>query len=526
VYVCGQNSLYSTAASACVCNPGFGLLNNVCQQCPLNYFISNNYCVTCPLNAAYNSATKNCECASGFFTNQFGLCTRKCGTNEVYDASIQDCNCIKGLGRINGACQVCPAGSTPTADGSGCSNCKANEVLVNGQCLCQQGYAFNAARVCTLCSSIPNGFLVNGICSVCPGNTVYDGASKCRCPAGKTAQGSRCISQCQADELLDDKGNCYTCGSNQVISAGKCVCASGYTLNDCGVCTLGCSGNQFAFRGACATCPLNTIYNPAINGCACPSGFYMDTYGVCQKLILVPIACPDGQYFDSTNGCQACSASCKTCKSANVCTACATRGYTPNSAGSCVPNCGDGLIVGSEGCDTGSTFSQGCSNCQVTAGWNCSGQPSVCRNTAPAPAPVSNNNTTPAIGPTPTVPTNNPATGDTSNTLVQVGKTNINSNNVFITLKTTPTFTFANPTEMQSFIQATFPTGRKPTVYCAQRNSPALDTFDCLLIYPSGVPNAAFKINFSYNYQGKSGSTTVNVDPLTASNQRNTRAGV
>jgi proprotein convertase subtilisin/kexin type 5 len=445
VYVCGQNSLYSTAASACVCNPGFGLLNNVCQQCPLNYFISNNYCVTCPLNAAYNSATKNCECASGFFTNQFGLCTRKCGTNEVYDSSIQDCNCIKGLGRINGACQVCPAGSTPAADGSGCSNCKANEVLVNGQCLCQQGYAFNSGRVCTICSNIPNGFLVNGICSVCPGNTIYDGVSKCRCPAGKTAQGSRCISQCQADELLDDKGNCYTCGSNQVIFGGKCVCASGYSLNDCGVCTLGCSGNQFAFRGACATCPLNTVYNAAINGCACPQGFYMNTYGICEKLILVPITCPDGQYFDSNNGCQACTASCKTCNNANTCLTCSTRGYSANSAGNCVPTCGDGLLVGTEACDTGSTYSAGCSSCQITAGWTCSGQPSVCKNNLPSPAaPISNNNTTPAIGPTPTLPT---APVDTSAApLYQSGSTNINSNNVFVTLKTSQTFTFANPT--------------------------------------------------------------------------------
>jgi hypothetical protein len=74
---------------------------------------------------------------------------------------------------------------------------------------------------------------------------------------------------------------------------------------------------------------------------------------------------------------------------------------------------------------------------------------------------------------------------------------------------------------MQSFIQATFPSGPKPTTYCAQRNSPNLNIFDCLLIYPSGVPNSQFQVNFSYNYQGKSGSTVVKVNPLTASNNRN-----
>jgi hypothetical protein len=71
---------------------------------------------------------------------------------------------------------------------------------------------------------------------------------------------------------------------------------------------------------------------------------------------------------------------------------------------------------------------------------------------------------------------------------------------------------------MQSFIQATFPSGPKPTVYCAQRNSPNLNIFDCLLIYPSGVPNSQFQVNFAFNFQGKSGSAIVKVNPLTASN--------
>jgi len=112
------------------------------------------------------------------------------------------------------------------------------------------------------------------------------------------------------------------------------------------------------------------------------------------------------------------------------------------------------------------------------------------------------------------------ATTSSSTSLYQFGNTNINSNNVFITLKTNPTFTFSNPTEMQNFIQSTFTVTPKPTVYCAQRASPSLDSFDCLMIFPSGVPNKKFTVNFSYNYQGRSGATTVNVDPLTASNSK------
>jgi hypothetical protein len=361
---------------------------------------------------------------------------------------------------------------------------------------------------------------------------IYNGES-CGCPSGKIAQGSLCISQCQNDELLDSEGNCYSCGANQAISNGKCVCNTGYTLNSCGVCELSCGRSQFVFQGTCATCPLNTIYNSAINGCSCPNGFYMDSYGICQQLTLKPVTCPDGQFFDSNLGCQACSATCKTCRSANACITCAASGFVANSQGICTPNCGDGLIIGTETCDSGSSFNAGCINCRIQTGYTCSGQPSVCRQINPTPAPVTPTTptaptvpttpTAPTTPTTPTVPVTPTVPEATSGNLVQVGKVNINSNNVFITLQTNPTFTFANPTEMQNFIQSSFGTGAKPTVYCSQRTSPNLNLFDCLLIYPSGVPNRSFTVGFSFNYQGKSGKVDVNVNPLASSGGRSSR---
>jgi cysteine-rich repeat protein len=270
------------------------------------------------------------------------------------------------------------------------------------------------------------------------------------------------------------------------------------------------------FQGACAVCPLNTIFNSAINGCSCPQGFYMDTYGVCQKLQIKPITCSSGQYFDSNNGCVACSGSCATCRSATECITCATTGFTTNTQGVCIPRCGDGLIVGSEQCDTGSSSSPGCVQCRIQTGFTCSGQPSICKSNTPAPTPTPTPTPTPEDKIPPIIP---PVGGVVA--LAQSGKTSINSNNVFITLKTGTTFTFNNPTEMQSFLQATFPSGPKPTVYCSQRNSPNLNLFDCLLIYPSGVPNKKFVVNFAYNYQGKSGSASINVDPLAASKNVN-----
>ena len=335
---------------------------------------------------------------------------------------------------MNGACQICPQGSTPASDGSGCSACGPNQVQVGGICVCQQGFASNSAGVCTSCSSLPNGFMISGHCAVCPFSMVYNG-NACACPLGKVLQGGSCVSQCQGDEILDGKGNCYTCKNNQVLSNGACVCAPGYVQQRDGPCVLSCAGNQFVFQNsACATCPLNTIYNPLINGCACPSGFYMDSYGTCQKLVLHGISCPAGQYFDSNSGCLPCAASCKTCKSATKCITCANIGFSANSQGVCTAICGDGLVVGGEGCDTGNSPSSGCLSCQVQNGWVCSGQPSVCRSTNPTPAPT----------PTPT-PTPAPTPSNIS-ALAQVGTASINSNNVFISLQTDPTFNFSNPT--------------------------------------------------------------------------------
>lgn len=316
---------------------------------------------------------------------------------------------------------------------------------------------------------------------------------------------------------MDSNGNCYTCGANQVISNGQCVCISGYSLSSCGVCQLSCASNQFIFQGGCAVCPLNTVYKSEINGCDCPTGYYKDNFGVCQQLVLKPITCNAGQYFDSSKGCITCPGSCKTCSSATVCTACTSTGFAPNGNGVCAPQCGDGLIIGNETCDTGLSYSPGCISCQIQNGYTCSGQPSLCKTNTPTPQPA------PTPSPTPTNTTNSSGSGTGINNLkglFQSGNVNVNSNNVFITLKTNPTFNFPSPTEMQNFLKTSFPSGPKPTVYCSQRASPNLDTFDCLLIYPSGVPNSPFTVNFSYNYQSQSGSTTVNVNPLATTNSR------
>ena len=222
----------------------------------------------------------------------------KCANNEIYDQSSQRCRCVGGLGRVSGACQVCPSGSRPSKDGESCNFCKVNERLLNGVCVCENGYATNSAGVCTVCSSLSNAFIINGVCAKCPGGKVFDGRSSCVCPAGRVEQGGICAAQCKNDELVDANGNCYSCLLNQVASNGRCMCKAGYVMSSCGACELSCSSNEFVFQGGCATCPLNTIYSEQTKGCVCPSGYYKNSYDICERLTLKAVDCPEGQYFD------------------------------------------------------------------------------------------------------------------------------------------------------------------------------------------------------------------------------------
>lgn len=278
-----------------------------------------------------------------------------------------------------------------------------------------------------------------------------------------------------------------------VVSNGVCSCKIGYvqSTSGCG-CVMPCRSNQFMFMGMCAQCPLNMIYSADIQGCICPQGYYWNNiYSVCQQGPIIPVivTCSQGQYYNnSTNTCSNCPLNCFKCTSSS-CIQCQT-GFILDSNGNCRTACGDGLIFGSEQCDSGATYTPGCLNCVITPGYSCTGQPSVCTYIIVPPPPTINDS------------------------LSLQGSVNINSNNIFITLKTTPTFTFSNENDMKQFIKPQFTNSYKPTVYCLQEGSPNLNLFDCLMIYPNGVPNNLFKIIFSYNYQGHSANTTISVDPV------------
>lgn len=210
------------------------------------------------------------------------------------------------------------------------------------------GFATDAFGICRSCSSLPNAFIMNGLCVKCQSNQVYNSTlGACQCAMGKTWSGNLCVSACHNDELMDKSGNCFTCGMNEIISNGACVCQSGFTRNSCGLCTINCPAGSFLFMGTCAICPVSMNYLPAIVGCVCPNGFYMDPItNICARSPFVVPNCSAGTFYDANaQRCVSCPASCASCSNLNNCTTCA-RGYTLNN-GICSSVCGDGIIMGS-----------------------------------------------------------------------------------------------------------------------------------------------------------------------------------
>ena len=63
---------------------------------------------------------------------------------------------------------------------------------------------------------------------------------------------------------------------------------------------------------------------------------------------------------------------------------------------------------------------------------------------------------------------------------------------------------------MKSFMKYEFKNQQTlpAAAYCLQ-NIAQKKIFQCLFIYPSGIPDNNFKVNFSFNHEDKSGKLTV-----------------
>ncbi len=92
----------------------------------------------------------------------------------------------------------------------------------------------------------------------------------------------------------------------------------------------------------------------------------------------------------------------------------------------------------------------------------------------------------------------------------------INAANIYISLELSSERSFRSEDEMQNFMKQDFGEdfSKPSSVYCIQSDS-SLKEFDCLLLYPTGVPNSNFEIRFWHNEaSGGQCSLKVKVNPL------------
>lgn len=172
--------------------------------------------------------------------------------------------------------------------------CGVNEVFTNEQCVCADGFGLDVTGSCVDCTAVSGGFLIDGVCGLCPTGFVWN--VTCVCPEGKTLNNGICTATCKTDQLVDASGLCYYCPINEVITNGQCTCQVGFTRSN-GVCQPACGEGEVIVNGLCGRCALNHIYNAELQACVCPENHYKNLNGYCEQADLEPITCDEGSFL-------------------------------------------------------------------------------------------------------------------------------------------------------------------------------------------------------------------------------------
>ncbi|XP_005095363.1 uncharacterized protein LOC101864054 [Aplysia californica] len=236
------------------CASGFGLVDNMCLECPRGAYIKDLLCHECPVGTFQPIPGQDrCHpCPRGFSTPSPGAvhsmaCLEICRENTYSVTGLEPCI-------------PCPVGTYQTLVGSvRCERCDTKVAGVPQSC----------KEICS-----PGSFSQTGgtPCTYCPVNTYAPdkGMTTClECPDDKITVkiGSKDLNDCKARDLCDGdpcglKGLCHRDGRNFI-----CECLPGYSGPTCQVKDDKCSSRPCLHGGSCTTLANNGY------SCHCAQGF-------------------------------------------------------------------------------------------------------------------------------------------------------------------------------------------------------------------------------------------------------------
>ena len=355
----------ASAATDCVCDPGFSNASDTCRPCRLGFYkalLENSTCTACMLNAYTVSnasvSPADCLCNAGFSLQ-----------NHVQlDPAADICTvCVAGTFKDrlgDEPCQDCPSNYFCPAGSIDAQACPTNSVSAKNSgsvydCECLPGYYHQYTHTsppllaCVPCgpgtySDTPN----TTTCTLCPENSFF------------TRTGASSIDECE------------TCPAHAISAAGSanetdCFCRLGYSGkpgHECAACAPGffrdstdsyiceaCPSDTYNARVAsfdeedCQQCPAETTSvsgSVSKSDCLCRRGSFatISTDGVSWECT----ACEAGAYSSTINAsaCQSCppgtASAVLSANSSTVCEPCDNGHYALQSATTACSSCPHG----------------------------------------------------------------------------------------------------------------------------------------------------------------------------------------
>ena len=261
---CAGESTADTAGSACVCNDGYYLDDDLksCIRCPAAFYGRQAQCHRCTDGTLQNADATGCDACPAKHAGKHGLCSL-CDDGKQPSTNQSICeHCPVGQAGIQGECSSCGPGTEPDVAKHTCPDCAVGHVSPNGtSCdVCGPGKQPDAGQ--STCEGCPATFAgATGTCQQCDdGERPNSHSVACEpCPSGTAGRNGQCILCPEGKHSTEDLMGCQSCLSGFEPFDGICV---------------GCRSGYVGFDGVCAQCADGYLPDADLVSCLpCPPGW-------------------------------------------------------------------------------------------------------------------------------------------------------------------------------------------------------------------------------------------------------------